>query len=173
MPTSLRARSAAADVAGKNGHSLISNEKFRQLYAALLKYELIEEHLRSTPTNGTEDDRGYFAGAVGVMLDLERDDTVVLSPRTQAVGYVKGLPFRDLLHHHNGRGMGEAAQFGFATANVITPPSAGAGAQAGLATGAALANKIAKNRKIAVGFMDGGAGTLESCTEAFELAADR
>ncbi len=135
MPTSLRARSAAADVAGKNGHSLISNEKFRQLYAALLKYELIEEHLRSTSTNGTEDDRGHFAGAVGVMLDLECDDTVVLSPRTQAVGYVKGLQFRDLLHHHNGRGTGEAAQFGFATANVIMPPSAGAGAQAGSGDG--------------------------------------
>ena len=46
MPTKVRARSAAAAVAGKNGHSLISDEKFRQLYATMLKYRLLEERLR-------------------------------------------------------------------------------------------------------------------------------
>ena len=172
MPTSLRARPATADVAGKNGHSLISSQKFRQLYAALLKYELLGEHLRSICANGAEAGQGQFAGAVGVMLGLERDDTVVLSPRTHAVGYVKGVPFRDRLNHHNG-GSANGASFRCTSAHVLMPASTGADEQVGLATGVALANKIAKNGKIAVGFMDGGAGTLENCTEAFELAADR
>ena len=80
MPTKVRARSAAAAVAGKNGHSLISDEKFRQLYATLLKYSLLEERLHSGFADNAEGAHSQIAGAAGVTLNLEREDTVVLTP---------------------------------------------------------------------------------------------
>ena len=70
MPTQLKGRSTAAAVAGKNGYSLISNGKFRQLYAALLKCELLEERLGSFPAHGADGTQNLMAAAVGLMLDL-------------------------------------------------------------------------------------------------------
>jgi len=161
MPTKLKARSAAADVAGKNGHSLISDEKFRQLYTALVKYELLEQHLGSSPADA--------AGAVGITLDLERQDTVVLSLRTYAANLIKGVPVRALLDHRNtSRNSGP---FIHSAVNALTPGAPSPVTQAGLATGAALTNKIAKNRNIAVAFLEGGAAAITECREAVELAS--
>jgi TPP-dependent pyruvate/acetoin dehydrogenase alpha subunit len=164
MPTKLKARTAAAAVAGKNGHSLISGEKFRQLYASLLKYELLEEHLGSSSTGADG-----AAGAVGITLDLEREDTVVLSPRTFAANAVKGVPISTLLHHQSSNG--HSNTFVYASVNALTPSLPSAVAQAGLAAGAALANKMAKSGKVAVAFLDGGAEAIVECREALELAA--
>ncbi len=164
MPTKSKAPAAAAVVAGKNGHSLISSEKFRQLYAALVKCELLETRLgsSSSSTNGA-------AGAVGITLDLERDDTVVLSPRTFAANFIKGVPLRALLNHRdNGH---SAAPLAFSAVNALTPGTPSAVTQAGLAAGAALANKMAKNRKVAVAFLEGDAAALAECREALELAS--
>jgi TPP-dependent pyruvate/acetoin dehydrogenase alpha subunit len=160
MSTKLKARTAAAAVAGKNGHSLISGEKFRQLYTALVKYELIEERLRlSAP--GIDD----AAFAVGIMLDLHREDTVVLGPRSFAANFIKGVPMSALLHHRNGGGNLYGA------VNALTPAVPSAFARAGLATGAALSNKMAGNRKVAVTFIDGGVAALTECREALEMAS--
>jgi TPP-dependent pyruvate/acetoin dehydrogenase alpha subunit len=168
MPTRLKARSAPAAVAGKNGHSLISSSKFRQLYAAMLKYELLEERLgRSAPAVGTT--HAPTAGAVGVMLDLEREDTVVLTSRMFPASHVKGVPARDLLPCNGTRTNGTAVAH--SAVNALVPPSSSISAPAGLATGAALANKIAKNRKIAVAFLEGDRRCLEESREAFEIAS--
>lgn len=158
----LKARTAAAAVAGKNGYSLIGGEKFRQLYAALVKYELLEERLGSSQA-------GAAAGAVGVTLDLVREDTVVLSPRTFAANFIKGVPAHALLHHRGSTG-GEAP-FIFGAVNAFTTAAPSPVALSGLATGAALANKMAKNRSVAVAFLEGGAAALTECREAFELAS--
>ncbi|HZD50369.1 MAG TPA: thiamine pyrophosphate-dependent enzyme [Silvibacterium sp.] len=170
MPTKLKARSPGAAVAGKNGHSLISSEKFRQLYAALLKYELLEEQLGLTPAGNTDGARELAAGAVGITLDLEHDDTVVLTQRTFAANFVKGVPVRVLLDHRKSSS-GNGATFTHGAVNALTPAGAGFVAQAGLATGAALANKMAKNRKIAAVFMEGDSAALKECREALELAS--
>jgi hypothetical protein len=161
MPTKVKARAAAAAVAGKNGHSLISGEKFRQLYAALVKYELLEERLGAPSTDA--------AGAVGITLDLEREDTVVLSPRTFAANFIKGVPIRALLDHRSSSRNG--ASFSYGAANAVTPGAHSAATQAGMATGAALTNKMAGNHKIAVAFLEGGAAALKECSEALELAS--
>src|SRR5215470_1368814 len=71
MATKLKGRFTPAAVAGKNGHSLISSKKFRQMYAALLQCELLDEHIGGFSVNGTS---GAIAAAVGLTLDLERED---------------------------------------------------------------------------------------------------
>jgi TPP-dependent pyruvate/acetoin dehydrogenase alpha subunit len=163
MPTMSKARTTAAAVAGKNGHSLISSEKFRELYSALVKCELLDQclGLSSTGKNGG-------AGAVGITLDLEHEDTVILSPRTLAANGVKGAPLRGLLdHYENGH---RANGLHFTAVNALTgTPSAVT--QAGLAAGAALANKMAGNRKVAVAFIEGSAAALSECREALEVAS--
>ena len=169
MPTQLKGRSTPAAVAGKNGYSLISNGKFRQLYAALLKCELLEERLGSFPAHGADGTQNLMAAAVGLMLDLSPEDTVVLTPRIFAANLVKGVPARALLRHANA-GKSSVA-FAFGKVSALTPACSTTTAQAGVATGAALANKMAKNGKIAVAFMEGGAATLKECREALELAS--
>ena len=165
MPTKLKARPAAAAVAGKNGHSIITSEKFRQLYAALVKYELLEQRLGSSSAN-----TDGAAGAVGITLDLEREDTVVLSPRTFAANFIKGVPLRSLLDQQRNRSGGTSLIFGAVNALNAADPSAVA--QAGLAAGAALANKMAQKSKVAVAFIEGGATSLAECREALKLASE-
>ena len=167
MSTHLKGRSTPAAVAGKNGHSIISSRKFRELYAALLRCEMLEEHLSAFPANGTQ---SAIAAGVGLTLDLEREDTVVLTPMTLVAGLVKGIPVTALLNCRNGAGANGSA-FTFGDVNALKPASSVGSAQAGLATGAALANKIANNHKIALAFMEGGTTTLKECKEALELAS--
>jgi TPP-dependent pyruvate/acetoin dehydrogenase alpha subunit len=171
MPSKVKARSAAAAVAGKNGCSLISNEKFRQLYATLLKYRLLEERLCPGSVDGSDGGLIMAAGAVGVALDLEREDTLVLTPRSFAINFVKGVPMQEMLHHAHANGAGGAA-FSYPAVNAVIAPST-LSAQLGMATGAALANKLAKNGKIAAAFIEGDAAALEGCREALEVASDR
>jgi len=165
MPTHLKGRSTPAAVAGKNGHSLISSRKFRDLYAALLRCEMLEERVASLSAKGTQ---SAIAAGVSLTLDLEREDTVVLTPRTLAAGLVKGVPVHALLNCSNGA---YGSAFTFGDVNAFKPASSAVSAQAGLATGAALANKIANNRKIALAFMERGIATLKDCKEALELAS--
>jgi len=169
MPTQLKGRSTPASVAGKNGYSLISSAKFRQLYAALLKCELLEDRLASFPAHAANGKQNLTAAAVGLMLDLEPEDTVVLTPRTFAANLVKGVPARALLCHADAGEAGLAVAFG--KVNALTPASSFV--SAGLATGVALANKMTKNGRIAVAIMEGGAATLKECGEALEVAAKR
>jgi TPP-dependent pyruvate/acetoin dehydrogenase alpha subunit len=172
MPTKEKARSAA--VAGKNGHSLISEEKFRQLYSMLLKYELLEQRLHSGGANGRsaskQDAPRSAAGAVAVVLDLEREDTAVVTGRNLLAAMVKGVPAREVLHHANANGNGRPAT-GYPGANVLTPASSTISAQLGLATGAALAHKLEKNGRVAVAFVEGDAAALAGHKEALELAS--
>ena len=170
MATKLKRHTAPAAVAGKNGYSLIGSEKFRQLYAALLKCELLDEHLSGLSSNGKNDKPGLFAATVGLTLDLEREDTVVLTPRTFAANLVKGVPTSVLLHHHS-KGGGNGAGFTYGELSALTAASPAASTQLGLATGAALANKLAGNRRVAVAFIEGDAGVLRDNREALELAA--
>ena len=120
------------------------------------------------PAHGAGGTQNLTAASVGLMLDLSPEDTVVLTPRIFAANLVKGVPARSLLCHANA---GESSvAFAFGEVSAFTPASSTAAAQAGLATGAALAHKMAKNGKVAIAFMEGGAATLKECREALELA---
>ncbi|HTV04661.1 MAG TPA: thiamine pyrophosphate-dependent enzyme [Acidobacteriaceae bacterium] len=71
--------SHAARVAGKNGSSLISDRKFRDMYAALLQCSLLDAHLRTLA--GYEAWTGRLAGTAGVVTCLRTDDSIALTPR--------------------------------------------------------------------------------------------
>jgi TPP-dependent pyruvate/acetoin dehydrogenase alpha subunit len=72
---------SAAQLAGHQGFSIISNEKLLQLYLSMVKGRLLEERLgahagqsKSGPVAGQE------AVAVGVLVDLLPEDAFVASP---------------------------------------------------------------------------------------------
>jgi len=167
MPTQLKGRSTPASVAGKNGYSLISSGKFRQLYATLLKCELLEERLGSSLAHGTKGTPSLMASAVGLTLDLEPEDTVLFTPQIFAANLVKGVPVRTLLCSAAAKESDAVISF----ARIGALNRASSGESAGLATGAALANKMAKNSKVAVAFMEGGTLALKTCREVLEIAS--
>ncbi|MGC2160371.1 MAG: thiamine pyrophosphate-dependent enzyme [Silvibacterium sp.] len=77
----------AARVAGKNGFSLISDETFRELYAALLQCRMLDERLQA----GKSYERwtGREAGTAGVAACLRAGDSVTPSPRGLLAGYLQ------------------------------------------------------------------------------------
>lgn len=77
----------AARVAGKNGFSLISNETFRELYAALLQCSLLDARLRKR--TGYKPWTGCEAGTAGVVTCLRPGDTVTPTPRGLLAGYLR------------------------------------------------------------------------------------
>ncbi|MGH9586507.1 MAG: thiamine pyrophosphate-dependent enzyme, partial [Acidobacteriaceae bacterium] len=66
-------------VAGKKGFSLISDEKFRQLYANLLKCELLDQRLQSASI--CDSWSGRKASSAAVAACFRRGDSVIPSPR--------------------------------------------------------------------------------------------
>src|SRR5271170_6712699 len=168
MPTKVRARSAAAAVAGKNGHSLISDEKFRQIYATMLRYRLLEERLCFGSADYSAGGQSNIAGAVGVALDLEPEDTVVLTPRSFVTNFVKGVPLQAMLNHRNANGTAHGSAFSYSAVGVLTPGSPNVSAQLGFATGAALSNKRGKNEKDKWPRVVCITSKLAACREALE-----
>ena len=77
-------------VAGKKGSSLISNEKFRQIYAALLQCETLDQRLRSSPQSASSYESwiGCKASSAAVAACLRRGDTVVATPRGLLANYL-------------------------------------------------------------------------------------
>ena len=80
-------------------------------------------------------------------LDLEREDTVVLTPRNVLTNFVKGVPLQAMLNHQHANGNGIWSGIQLSAVSVLTPASPAVSAQLGFATGAALANKLARNRR--------------------------
>lgn len=76
----------SARVAGKNGFSLISDEKFRELYAALLQCRMLDERLRTN--TGYERWVGREAGSAGVAACLHSGDSVASTPRGLLASYL-------------------------------------------------------------------------------------
>ena len=82
MATEAGTRVASATAHGKHGHSLISDAKFRQLYALALRMQRAgerEEHLR-----------GREAAMAGVAADLRDDDVVVAEYAASLADIAKG-----------------------------------------------------------------------------------
>lgn len=73
-------------VAGKKGFSLISDEKFRQLYAALLQCRMLDTRLSATP--GHDAWLGREASSAAVSCCLRRADTIITAPRAALASYL-------------------------------------------------------------------------------------
>lgn len=73
--------SAAAN--GKNGHTLISDAKFRQLYALAVKLHLMVEGGGASPA-------GNEAALAGVVADLRNDDVLIARQQAQIAALLHG-----------------------------------------------------------------------------------
>lgn len=171
MANRVKERAASAAIAGKNGYSLISAQKLKLLYATMLKRRMIEQHLQLCARHSEE------AAATAVVIDLHAEDTLILSPCSLPACLIKGVPLQAISAHlqaHSGD-----RNFQYPERNVMALSSCAA-TRLGLATGAALANKIAKKDAIAVVFLDAGSldagsddpsGFFARHQEAFEIAS--
>jgi hypothetical protein len=144
---------SAATMAGKNGHSLISTEKFRQLYHTLIASQLLNEQLRSAGKPAAIPHRE--AGPAGFVLDLLREDIVLLPSPTHFAHRVKGTPLKPILAQP-------------ATASKTT-----LGRRLADAVAISLNNKIEKNNAIVLTLFDlegNGEASLSAYDEIFAIA---
>lgn len=102
---------SSARVAGKNGFSLITDDKFRELYAALLKCRMLDERLRTSA--GYEQWAGREAASAGVVTCLRPGDSVVLTPHGLLAGYL----LNNAIAHGRNAAIAPAAQLAAATAD--------------------------------------------------------
>lgn len=170
MVQELKERTALAAIAGKNGLSLISDEKFQLLYATLLKRQLLEQRLRVY--HASSDLQSVAAASVAVVIDLSPKDALVLPSGHLLTSHVKGVPLNAIfgyLHSHT-----SDRDFHYVGVGV-TAIASSVGRQIGSATGAALASKITKENSVVAVFLD-----TESCDstdllsryqEAFDIAS--
>lgn len=132
----------AARVAGKKGFSLISDEKFRELYGALLMCRMLSERLPediySEPWMGSE------AASAGVVACLRPGDSITSSPRAALARYL----------HAN---------------KVKAAPASTPVAQLTAGTAEALRHKLEKTGRVAVVFSE--SAEPERMREVFAAAA--
>lgn len=153
----------------QNGFSLISNEKLLELYAAMLRCRMLEEHARTLARKARRGAKnavivGCEAAAAGVLLDLRTDDALAAGPGDVAAAYVKGFPVRALIE-----GMSAASFKGYEPRNVL-PPCAEPVTRLALATGVALSAKQQKESALAVVFYEGATETAKDARETMRFA---
>jgi TPP-dependent pyruvate/acetoin dehydrogenase alpha subunit len=179
MANKTKKRAASAAIAGRNGHSLISDEKFKRLYATLLKQRLLEQHLElhgqlsgQLPVHFAGH-RSQEAASTAMVIDLQPEDTLILSPASHHTAFIKGVPLHAISSHSQARTGAADSHFHYTHLNIMT---IGASAEKRLciATGAALASKAGKKSTITVVFLDveseDATVMLSHCQEAFEVA---
>lgn len=134
----------SARVAGKKGFSLISDEKFKELYALLLQCEMLEERLFA----GAACERwpGRDATTAGVAACLRRGDSITLTPRGALASF---------LQH--------------GATNPKARAAAGPIEHLAAATGDALRQKLEKQGHVAVVYTS--IGDKKDANEVFAIAA--
>jgi pyruvate dehydrogenase E1 component alpha subunit len=159
--TSRTKEQGAAEPAGNNGFTLISNEKLLQLYTTMLKCRMIEERARALFKQGGAAGNGFLspgqeAAVVAVAIDLLPKDVIAPSHRDFMLHFIEGEPLRTI--------------FGRLLARPDRPVE-GIASQLDIATKAAQSNKKKKNGKIAVAFCGDSSASLSSLPSAFDLAS--
>lgn len=87
MAIEARSRVPSAAANGKHGHTLISNEKFRQLYTLALELRLLAHRSAPQAMPGTAGDE---AAVAGVAADLQADD-VLLAQEHVGIETLRGI----------------------------------------------------------------------------------
>jgi hypothetical protein len=94
MASEARNRVLSAAANGKNGHSLINDAKFRQLYELALKLQMVGKRATGDGS-GLNWLRGREAALAGVAADLRDDDGLVAEPVASIAEIFAGVaPFR-------------------------------------------------------------------------------
>lgn len=180
MATKVRERAAEAPASGKNGSSLISDEKLKQLYSTMVKCRVLEERIRILKKQARFKGNYYAAVGqeateVGCTIDLRDEDTIAPSHRDFIANYIKGVPLNAMLSQiymrrtSPDKGRSSPAHCGYAPLNIITPASTIA-AQLNIGTGVAMANKMKKNDNVVVAFSGEGSTSLGFWHEALNFA---
>jgi TPP-dependent pyruvate/acetoin dehydrogenase alpha subunit len=149
----------AAQLAGHDGFSLISNEKLLQIYSTMVKCRLLERKTRVLLETGkrAEDGKagaGHEAAAVGVAIDLIAGDTIAASPLGFLLDFIQGAPLKSVVRRMSGRTAGPRT----------------IAAQLKAAGSAALVNKTKKNGKVVVAFLGDLPASIDFLEEAFHFA---
>ncbi|MGD0802415.1 MAG: thiamine pyrophosphate-dependent enzyme [Terracidiphilus sp.] len=155
MTTRTQEQNAAA-LAGHDGFSLISNEKLRQLYIAMVKCDELEQRARIlSPQSELDGNDGVRleAAVVGVMIDLVPEDTVSVPDGDFIASFLKGESLDKLLRSL--RSSAASPKFAVQLENVI---------------GAAQTCKSQKNGQVAVAFLSDGAASSSLWHKALKRA---
>jgi TPP-dependent pyruvate/acetoin dehydrogenase alpha subunit len=131
--------------------SLISDDKLREMYTAMLRCRMLQERAAQLATrsrrNGLRPTAiGHEAATVGVAIDLLPGDIIAAAHGDLLSGFLKGAPLSAALHPPLA-----ASSNGHAPLPLI-PPASTAEAQLSIATGAAFAAKIRHNGSITIAF---------------------
>jgi TPP-dependent pyruvate/acetoin dehydrogenase alpha subunit len=176
MPTKVNGPLAAASAAGKHGGSLISDAKFKQLYATMLKCRLLQERgaVLLKPGKSSHALRsaiGEEATYVGAAIDLRPTDWIVPAAGDLLVEFMKGVPLGTVFSHLQATSRREQppAQEGYALLNIL-PTSSTVAAQFDRANGVALANRSKKKGSIVMAFANDDPGSSKSYEEALKFA---
>jgi TPP-dependent pyruvate/acetoin dehydrogenase alpha subunit len=147
--------------AHKNGFSLISPAKLRQLHDTMLKCNLIERRARSiSRTRSSRKLNGGEAIVVGVAIDLRSGDWIAPQPGDLAASFVKGAPLSDLMAPClSDDPRAGASDRKIAPLNII-PSAVSISARLNISTGIALAAKAEGSGNIVVVFTGATLGDL-------------
>lgn len=162
MPGKTTESAKTASQSGRNGASLISDDKLRHLYATMVKCRLLEERARFLPGQrnfGAQEytGNGREAAIVGCAIDLRPEDTIVPFPADHSAGFVKGFPLSVLLSGSYLETTGTRDEEATSPRpngtswHVVSAFSPG-GAHVSVGAGIALANKMDKNGRVVVVF---------------------
>lgn len=141
--------------AGKDGFSLISNEKLIALYAAMLRCRMLDERLRALRGSGrvATFGRGHEAAVVGATLDLTRQDAISPPRGGLTPCLVKGVPLKTIFAWVHTQP--DALPVRYPARGVLAP---GADADAQIASAQRAARKAAqsavKSKNLVVVFTD-------------------
>jgi pyruvate dehydrogenase E1 component alpha subunit len=168
--------SPAAAAPPHNGFSLISNDTLLQLYTTMLKCRLLQQRIGIIVTEdgqiGPFAAASQEAAAAGVGLCLLPGDTLAPAPRGFIPSFVKGLPleaiFDRILSALTPKSAGPRPPY--ARLKLI-PPSLSLATQLDRAIKAAITNKAARNKQIAVVFC--GSSSADLLRNAMRQAGKR
>ncbi|HVJ09852.1 MAG TPA: thiamine pyrophosphate-dependent enzyme [Acidisarcina sp.] len=162
-----RVQKKPAATAAKNGFSLISDNKLRQIYTAMLQCRVMEEQaaqlLPRSARNGNST-VGHEATVVGVAVDLLPTDTIAPANLDRSTSLIQGIPPAAILAPF----VGPAAS-GNGSQNGRTRPATIA-AQMKAATHAALESKRLHRSDIVVVFSGKGPAAIKAWDRTLDFA---
>lgn len=158
----------------------LSNKKLLEIYLKLLKPRMIEEKmlllLRQGKISKWFSGIGQEAISVGAMMALEKDELVFPMHRNLGVFTSRDIPLERLFCQWQGKKLGftngrdRSFHFGTMEYNIVGMISH-LGPQLSLAGGVALANKLNKEKKVALAFTGEGGTSEGDFHEALNVAS--
>jgi len=174
MATKVKDKAASAAGSDKHIRSLVSSKKLQQLYSAMLKCRMLDERvctLAPALSNGHRSVGRHEAAAVGVTIDLRKEDVIASAHYAHTASFVKGVPLATIFGQFHAKK--KALQNGHSPlASGVIASGPGLESLLQITTGAAVASKLQKDGHIAVAFMGGVPSALDAWHNALKLAGN-